>query len=338
NKTPGFNVQPGVTVSSTTPAAIFQSERWDGLGDPRMKWAFDVPSAGLYEVRLFMGNGFDGTSAAGERVFDVKLEGSVPSTLDNIDLSGQFGHLIGGMISNTVEVTDGTLNIEFVNGIENPLVNGIEIIALDATNPPTTPLVSILGGSQTVDESGGQVQIAIATDVTVPSNETVDVTFEIVPGTATPGANGDYTYASNSNTFNAETGVYTDTVTIAGGSSDAAVFVDILQDSIDESNETFSVNITNVSSNAQIGTASTSITIEDDDTDTNPPSDSSVLYRVNAGGNQVAAIDGGPAWTADTASNNSPYLTEDGTNKTPGFNVQPGVTVSSTTPAAIFQS
>ncbi len=33
-----------------------------------------------------------------------------------------------------------------------------------------------------------------------------------------------------------------------------------------------------------------------------------VLYRVNAGGSTVAAIDGGMAWGADTNANKSPYL------------------------------
>lgn len=121
-------VEPGQTVPETTPGAIFDSERWDGSGGSEMQWAFDVPEAGLYEVRLYMGNGFKGTSQPGKRVFDVAIEDSVLTNLDDVDLSDQFGHLVGGTISNTVEVTDGTLNIEFLHEVQNPLVNGIEII------------------------------------------------------------------------------------------------------------------------------------------------------------------------------------------------------------------
>ncbi|MGF1587979.1 MAG: malectin domain-containing carbohydrate-binding protein [Pleurocapsa sp.] len=132
NSTSSFPaVEPGATVPASTPGAIFDTERWDNPAAPEMAWAFDVPTSGLYEVRLFLGNGFSGTNDPGERIFDVALEGSVPSNLDDVDLSSQFGHQVGGMISNTVNVTDGTLNIEFLHGVENPLINGIEIWQFD---------------------------------------------------------------------------------------------------------------------------------------------------------------------------------------------------------------
>ncbi len=264
-RTASFDVQSGSTVIDTTPTTIFQTERWDPSAAPEMQWAFDISTAGLYEVRLFMGNGFSGTSNPGERIFDVALEGDVLTTLDDVDLSDQFGHLVGGMISNTVEVTDGTLNIEFLNFTNNPLINGIEILQLDGDTTPQIPTVSIISGSPTVGEESGQVQVSLTTDITVPSNETVSVTFEIVPNTAMP--EQDYIYSSSTASFVAETGVYTDTVVIAGSSSDATFLIDILQDELEESSEAFTVNLISVSSNAQLGVASSaSITIEDDDT------------------------------------------------------------------------
>ncbi|NBD33558.1 MAG: hypothetical protein GVY17_11480 [Cyanobacteria bacterium] len=141
NKTGGFNVQPfnvqpGPTVTAPTPAAIFNTERWDGPAAPEMSWEFPVPTNGLYEVRLFMGNGFSGTSNPGERVFDVAIEGDVLGNLDDIDLSDRFGHLVGGMITNTVSVSDGILDIDLLHDvIENPLINGIEIMALQNIEP-----------------------------------------------------------------------------------------------------------------------------------------------------------------------------------------------------------
>ncbi|MEM7580208.1 MAG: malectin domain-containing carbohydrate-binding protein, partial [Cyanobacteria bacterium P01_A01_bin.80] len=123
-------VEPGANVPLNIPGIIFDSERWNQSGGSEMQWAFDVPESGEYEVRLYMGNGFSGTSDPGERIFDVAVEGSVPTDLDDIDLSSQFGHEVGAVISNTVEVTDGTLNLEFIHGVENPLINGIEIVQL----------------------------------------------------------------------------------------------------------------------------------------------------------------------------------------------------------------
>ncbi|MEM6451022.1 MAG: malectin domain-containing carbohydrate-binding protein, partial [Cyanobacteria bacterium P01_D01_bin.105] len=435
-------LDPGSTVALTTPGTIFDTERWDASTDPKMAWAFDIQEAGDYEVRLFMGNGFDGTSASGQRVFDVAIEDEVLANLDDVDLSDQFGHLTGGMISNTVRVTDGELNIEFLPGMENPLINGIEIRQL----ANSMPIVSIVGAPYSVGEEESQVQISLLTDITVSNEETVDVTFEIVPIDATPQV--DYEYLSG--TFDSQTGVYTDTVTIAGGSSDATVLIDIFQDTFLEGSENFAVNIVEVSANAQIGTASATVTIQDDevpnilsivasptgaaepdvmgqftvslsepaDTDTTityvvsgtatfgidyqvlpltvtipqnalsatidiaviddpdiegtenititlsevTAGDSNivigasnmdtlaitdnekteiptVLYRVNAGGSEVAAIDGGIAWSADTGGSNSPFLVESGSNNTATFTaLDPGSTVAPTTPGTIFDT
>ncbi len=334
NSTAGFSaVDPGATVPPSISGGIFDTERWDASGGSEMQWAFDVPTAGLYEVRLYLGNGFGGTNDPGERVFDVAIEGSVPSNLDDIDLSAQFGHQVGGLISNTVNVSDGILNIDFLHGIENPLVNGVEILQLDG-GTPMMPTVSIVGGPYTVEEAAPQVQISLLTDITVPSDETVDVTFEIVPGSAMPQM--DYEYLSATATFDQQTGVYTDTVSIAGSSSDVTVLIDIIDDILAESDEAFTVNLTEVSSNALIGTDTATVTIEDDDS---TGQNETVLYRVNAGGAEVAAVDGGLAWSADITSNNSPFLLDPGSNSTAGFSaVDPGATVPPSISGGIFDT
>ena len=285
NNTASFaNVEPGASVPAIIPDAIFATERWDQSGGSEMQWAFDVPEDGLYEVRLYLGNGFNGTNDPGERVFDVAVEGSVPENLDDIDLVEEFGHETGGVINNTVTVTDGTLDLEFIHGaVENPLVNGIEIVQLGGNGNSTAPTVSLVGAPYVVNENEGQVQISLLTDTTVPSEETVDVTFEIIPGTAT--ATEDYEYQSGTATFDEQTGVYTDTVSIAGSSSDATFSIDILNDAIAEGNEAFTVNIVDVSPNAQIGTDSASVTIEDDDS----AQSGAAVLAVTADSNNVQA-------------------------------------------------
>ncbi len=268
NKTAAFpSVEPGVTVPASVPGAIFDTERWDTPSGNEMQWAFDVPAPGLYEVRLYVGNGFGGTSQPGQRLYDVAIEGSVPSNLNDLDLSAQFGSNVGALVSNTVAVTDGTLNLEFIHGVENPLINGIEIIQV-GSDTPNPAVVSIVEGPYTVSEGDPQVQLSLTTDVTVPSDETVNITFEIVPGTASPQA--DYAYTSPTANFNAQTGVYTDTIAIAGSSSDVTVLIAVLQDAIVEGSETFTVNITEVSANAQVGVASAPVTIQDDDSSGGP--------------------------------------------------------------------
>jgi hypothetical protein len=305
-------VEPGATVAPGTPGTIFDTERWDAAGGSEMQYGFSV-NPGLYEVRLFLGNGFGGTNDPGERVFDVSIEGQVLPNLNDVDLSGQFGHLVGAMLSNVVQVTDGTLNIEFLHGVQNPLVNGIEIIQLNTNN--NNPAISIVGGPYTVGEQAGQVQISLLASQTIPSNETVTVTFQIIPGTASPQT--DYTYTSPTATFNAATGVYTDTVTIAGNSSDVTFPINIIQDAIAETNEAFTVNITGVSPNAQLGaTTSTMVTITDDD---GGSGNGNVVVAINSGG--PALTQNGINFVADSFFINGSAYT-DGTSDTeqPVFN------------------
>lgn len=122
---------------STTPLAVFESERFDrNSGAPNMTYSFPISQPGNYEVRLYMGNSFLGTAQPGTRIFDVEIEGAVYPLLNDIDLSGTYGHEVGTMISHIVKVNDNALNISFVHGLfENPLINGVEI--LEAPNNET---------------------------------------------------------------------------------------------------------------------------------------------------------------------------------------------------------
>ncbi len=254
-------LDPGPTVPVSVPGAIFDSERWDGLGGAEMAWSFPVPEAGEYEVRLYLGNSFSGTSASGQRIFDVAIEGSVPSNLNDIDLSDQLGHHVGGLFSNVVTVSDGTLNIDFLHVVENPLVNGIEIIQLGSSTPPA-PVVSIVGGSPSVVEEDVEFQTSLQTDIAVPSGETVLVSFEIVSSGATPQVH--YEYLSPTASYSA--GVYSDSLEIVSGASSGTITVNILEDAALEPSESYTINLISVSSNAELGVSTATVTIQDDDT------------------------------------------------------------------------
>jgi len=158
DSTAAFNVQPGPDLPDGVPAAIFKTERWDSSAAPAMEWAFAV-DPGLYEVSLFMGNGFGGTSAPGTRVFDVAIEDAVPAALNDIDLVQRFGHLTGGVITTEIEVIDGTLDIAFLHGVENPLINGIEIARVG--NPATPPVVEPVGAATlAINDGSNNIEIS----------------------------------------------------------------------------------------------------------------------------------------------------------------------------------
>ena len=325
-------VEPGPTVPSSVPGAIFDTERFDQVGGSNLQYAFDVPATGDYEVRLYLANGFLGTSAPGQRVFDVAVEGSVPSNLNDVDLSAQFGSRIGGVISNVVTVDDGTLNVEFLHEVQNPLINGIEIIQLDGsgspTPPPTTNPVVSIAATQDAAEPNSNGQFTVSLSEAASTNTVIAYS---VGGTATPGA--DYAALSG-------------TVTLPAGALSANIDVAVIDDQLDESEESVTVTldaITAGDADVLLGTSnSAAIAIADDDVTAPPnpsPGSDTTLFRVNAGGPLIAATDGGPDWLADTSTNNSDFLLDPGSNRTttfPAAAISPGPTVDSSVPTSIF--
>ena len=101
------------SVPGTTPGGIFAQEYWGDSAGAGMGLEFGdgTLEAGLYAVRLFMGNGFSGTNDPGERLFDVRIEGGL--FLDDLDLSATLGHRVGGMFEWQGAITDGTIDIDF---------------------------------------------------------------------------------------------------------------------------------------------------------------------------------------------------------------------------------
>lgn len=113
-------------VPATTPRGIFSTERWDPSGGDEMEWAFPVPAGEDVTVRLYFANRCTCTSAEGSRRFNVSIDGD--SVLPSYDIVADVGDQRGTMRAYDV-VSDGSVDIEFGHVVENPLVNGIEVVA-----------------------------------------------------------------------------------------------------------------------------------------------------------------------------------------------------------------
>ncbi len=120
------------SVPSTTPSAVFDTERWSPSDDPAMDWNFAVPAGQDVEVRLYLASRCDCTASPGARVFDVSIEGA--PVLDDYDIVADVGHGMGTMKAFQVE-SDGTVDVDFRHVVENPLVNAIEIVEADGATP-----------------------------------------------------------------------------------------------------------------------------------------------------------------------------------------------------------
>ena len=123
------------TVPAGTPSALFDDELWDPSGGPDQTWAFPVPAGVPVEVRLYFANRCSCTSGAGQRSFDVDIDGT--RVLSDLDLVQSVGHDVGTMRSFPV-TSDGTVDVVLGHEVENPLLNGIEIVRTDVA-PPAAP-------------------------------------------------------------------------------------------------------------------------------------------------------------------------------------------------------
>ena len=184
------------------PQSIFTNERWDAPAGPEMEWTFDLPN-GEYFVRLYMGNGFVGTDGVGDRLFDISIEGLLVQ--DDLDLVATFGHQTAGMIEYPVTLTDGNLNILFEHVVENPVVNGIEILTAGGEAVPPVVVDPIADQSNaegdlinlTVAVSGGDANENFSFSATgLPTGIQIEPTTGLIFGNIESGAAAGSVYSS----------------------------------------------------------------------------------------------------------------------------------------------
>lgn len=126
---------PSIAGTSVT-SDIFQAERYAITTNPgqMMEWNFPLSSTVEVEVRIYLAEiWFD---EPGLRTFSVSVEGSIPSEFQDIKMFEAFGANKAAMLSHTLAVTDGNLDLDFIGVLENPAVKAIEIFSTNAPPPP----------------------------------------------------------------------------------------------------------------------------------------------------------------------------------------------------------
>ena len=89
--------------------------------------AFSYPlSNGRYTVKLQFAETFEDITGAGQRVFSFNVEGREFKDFDVWVKAG--GSQRAYVETVPVDITDGKLDITFTSKIQNPEINGIEII------------------------------------------------------------------------------------------------------------------------------------------------------------------------------------------------------------------
>ena len=113
--------ESGLKEIDGTDDVVYLTERYSMQG-----YKFEAPN-GRYLLRLHFAETYDGISAEGMRIFSVQAEGK--TILENFDVYKDAGGRNKAVVKEfVVEVSDGWLDIGFVPNVQNPEINGIEVL------------------------------------------------------------------------------------------------------------------------------------------------------------------------------------------------------------------
>ncbi|HKV61970.1 MAG TPA: malectin [Candidatus Acidoferrum sp.] len=137
------------TITGTADPTLYQTGRKNDVSVPTTKYNFPVAN-GNYHVNLYFAETYALDFKPGARVFNVKIQGNV--AIPNLDVFAEAGANAALIKGVDVTVTNGALNLEFDNVVDNAKVNAIEILPgssgpsllLNFKYPDGTPVVGTL--------------------------------------------------------------------------------------------------------------------------------------------------------------------------------------------------
>ena len=140
----GGSFTSGAAVAGTQDDAIYQSETWGNF-------TYEIElDPGTYDVKLNFAEIWGGAASAGQRVFDVLVEGN--TAVEGLDLSGAHGFNTAVDFIGEVEVTDGFLTIEAMGVVQNAKLSGFSVWQASGDHGSAFSVVENPGGG---DTSGG---------------------------------------------------------------------------------------------------------------------------------------------------------------------------------------
>ena len=112
--------RPDLAIANTKDPGLYQAERYS-----MTSFSWPLPN-GKYMVKLHFAETYEGVTQVGERVFSFNVQGREFKDFDVLAKAG--GPARAYVESVPTEITNGKLLITFTPQIENPQINGIEII------------------------------------------------------------------------------------------------------------------------------------------------------------------------------------------------------------------
>ncbi|NAS12381.1 PKD domain-containing protein [Poritiphilus flavus] len=141
----GDTYTDAIPIENTDADQLYQSERYSTFS-----YEIPIPVAGEYDIRLHFAEIFLGVPSgnpgggAGDRVFNVAIEGE--EVLVNFDILTETDPATALIKTfDNFSITDGTANIQFTPGVDNPKISAIEILPPDTFQ--ATPDITIISPS-----------------------------------------------------------------------------------------------------------------------------------------------------------------------------------------------
>ena len=162
-------------INGTTDDALYQTERY---GNP-FTYTFNVP-AGSYQVTLKFAETYTGITAAGQRVFNVLINGS--QVLTNLDIFSEVGlNSADDKVFNNISPSGGLITIQFgPAGVDNAKVSAIQIIPMPPTptftRTPTPTFTSTATPTRTFTPTPTKTNTPTSTNTNTPVPPTATFT------------------------------------------------------------------------------------------------------------------------------------------------------------------
>ncbi len=112
-------------ITGTADPTLYQTGRRNDSTVPTIQYNFPVVN-GIYHVNLYFAETYYLAFKSGARVFNVKIQGNV--VFQNLDIFAEAGADAALVKGVDATVTNGVLNIEFNNVVDNAKVNAIEVL------------------------------------------------------------------------------------------------------------------------------------------------------------------------------------------------------------------
>jgi hypothetical protein len=187
----GSTFSTNQAIDDTQDDVLYQTERY---GDP---FGYDIPvsESGTYEVTLKFAEIFQGAASQdspdsttppndgtneNDRLFSASIEGQ--TVVSEYDIFSEVGPLTATDKTYTVEVTDGTLNVDFSATNDNAKISAITVEQLSVEEQETSAEVAINpdSGVEASTYGGGSYQVTNTGDTNIQTL-TLDLSETMLP-------------------------------------------------------------------------------------------------------------------------------------------------------------